>query len=114
MLRDKVKVVQQGLIRDEWDFIALDIVDWNRFQGVWANPAEAMQAISSWFIGKATYTIIEYDMSAAPYRHDWPDWPHAGFHEGLGRLFWNTFHACYVGELHFADEPDFFGRITYP
>lgn len=114
MAKGNVEILKQGLIKSEWDLIALDIVDWSRSYGFWRDPAEQMQAVSSWFMGKATYTVLRYDMRAAPHRSDWPGWRHEGFHSLLGQLFWNTFHTFYKGELHFSDEPDFYGKIVGP
>ena len=51
-------VVEQKLIESERDIMKLDIIDWNRLNGSWANSFDALQTITSWFVHKAYYTIL--------------------------------------------------------
>lgn len=107
------RIIEQNLISSQYDFVKLDIIDWNRLNGTSETPADAMRDISSWFIGRACYTIVEHDLRHAPIRNDFPQWQHVGRrHAALARLFWNDFlHHYPKSDLHFADEPDFSGTL---
>lgn len=106
-----MKLLKQKKIESPLDIMELDIIDWNRLNGSWNNAGEALQSISSWFVGSAHYTIIEHDLSHAPERDDWPGWDHVGNHEPLGRLYWNDFHYHRAGKITFSDAPDFYGQF---
>jgi hypothetical protein len=103
-------VEEQGLIESERDIMKLDIIDWNRLNGSWANSFDALQTIASWFVQKAYFTVVKHDLRFAP-NIDWPGWKHAGSHEYLGHLYWNDFYYRQRGNLVFSDEPGFFGVI---
>jgi len=104
-------IVEQGFFTSELDIMKLNIFDWNRLNGSWRNPADALRTISSWFVRNAGYTLAREDLTAFPERDDWPGWKHAGRHERLGRLYWNAFHASEMGMITFSDEPDFHGTL---
>ena len=108
------KIIEQKVIEDWYDVMKLDIIDWDRLNGSWHNPADALLSIVDWFAGTARYMIVEYDLRQAPKRSDWPGWDHLGNHKFLGQLFWNTFYARNLGKLIFSDEPDFYGSLTLP
>ena len=40
-------VVEQRLIESEGEIMKLDIIDWNRLDGSWANSFDALQTIAS-------------------------------------------------------------------
>lgn len=107
-----MKVLDQGFFQSDYDILKLNIIDWNRLNGTWGNPGDAIRTITSWLVGRAGYTVLESDLHRYPVRNDWPGWEHPGDHERLGRLYWNCFHASHLGELHFSDAPDFYGRIV--
>jgi len=107
-------IIEQKLFTSELDIMKLNIIDWNRLNGSWRNPAEALRTISSWFVGNAAYTILRADLTEFPERSDWPGWKHAGRHERLGRLYWNAFYDSDMGTITFADEPDFSGMLIFP
>jgi len=73
-----------------------------------------MHITDRWFAGRTGYTVVKVDMQRFPERSDWPGWDHVGCHEALGKLYWNTFHAVFIGELKFSDAPDFEGTIHIP
>lgn len=104
-------MIEQGIFQSSYDILKLNIIDWNRLNGTWQHPGDAIRTISSWVIGRAGYTIIEDDLHAYPERTDWPGWEHPGNHERLGRLYWNSFYAAQTGVLRFSDAPDFYGTI---
>lgn len=104
-------IIDQRMIYNSQDVLKLKIIDWNRLNGYWNNPAEALDAITSWFAGNAYYSIIEHDIRAAPQRDDFPGWKHVGAHEEIGELFWNDFHDRLNGKLTFSDSPDFYGEL---
>jgi hypothetical protein len=99
------------LFKSQFDLMALNIVDWNRLNGYWDNPAEALETLSSWFVGTSYYTVVDLDITKAPERDDFPGWEHVGGHERIGKLYWNWFHASLKGKLVFSDSPDFYGEI---
>lgn len=109
-----MKILEQGTIKDSYDIMKLNIIDWNRLNGSWSNAGEALKTITSWFKGRAQYSIVEYDLTIAPNRNDWPEWNHIGNHERMGRLYWNTFKGREIeGEtLVFSDAPDFYGKMV--
>jgi len=109
----QMPVVEQRLIESERDIMKLDIIDWNRLNGSWANSFDALQTIASWFAHKAYYTVVKHDLRFAP-NIDWPRWKHAGSHEYLGHLYWNDFYYRQRGNLVFSDEPDFHGTLNHP
>lgn len=93
------------------DLFKLNIIDWNRLNGYWSNPLEALQSVGSWFTNTSHYTVMAIDITKAPQRTDFPGWDHVGHHEQVGELYWNWFHANHKGELHFSDSPDFYGNF---
>lgn len=108
-----MKVLEQKEFSSPEDIGNLHIIDFNRCNGLWNNnPFKAIQAVSSMLVGRASYTVIDHDLRMYPDRNDFPTWQHAGDHYDLGRLYWNMFHATYVGELRFSDMPDFSGTLT--
>lgn len=113
MATTHVKVLEQGLIRDEYDILKLDIVDLGRRNGYWKNPADALRYLVTTLAGRAYYSIKQCDLCEAPARDDWPGWEHVGYHEEMGKLYWNWFHARYTGETSFSDSPDFFGHLRF-
>jgi hypothetical protein len=107
-----MKVLKKGRFESSIDLMKLNIIDWNRLNGFWDDPGKALESIASWFIGCATYTVIEYDLRNVPDRDDFPGWDHVGHHENMGRLFWNDFFYHFPdGKLQFADAPDFYGSF---
>jgi hypothetical protein len=110
-----INVIEQGIIQSVSDLGKLRIIDWNRTNGYWGhNPVRAMRIIDQCFTGRTGYTVVKIDMQRFPERSDWPSWDHVGCHEQLGKLYWNTFHATFTGELKFSDAPDFEGTIHFP
>jgi len=109
-----MEVIEQEFFTSELDIMKLGIIDWNRLNGSWRNPQDALQTISSWFLLGAAYTIIQQDLTEFPDRDDWPGWRHAGRHDRLGRLYWNAFYGSDMGTITFADEPDFSGTLVFP
>lgn len=106
------RIIKQCEIQSIDDLVNLDIIDWHRLNGTSSSPLVAMRDVSSWFIGRAGYTIIECDLHQFPTRDDWPGWEHSGNHEGIGRLYWNYFYAQHPdSQLTFSDEPDFYGFL---
>lgn len=110
-----MKVVKEGWITSTRDFVSLKIVDWTRIQLYWQNSLDAMESISSWFVGRAYYQIIDINLTKYPERDDFPTWKHIGdSHNKLGRLYWNhfkySFHESSV--LTFGDCPDLQGKIV--
>ena len=108
-----MRIIEQKIITSQYDLVHLDIIDWNRLNGTSATITDAMHDISSWFIERATYTVIEHDLRHAPIRNDFPEWDHiSNGHQMLARLFWNDFHYHHPNStLVFADEPDFSGTF---
>src|SRR6266702_7478194 len=109
-----MEVIAQKIFKSELDIMKLNIIDWNCLNGSWRNPADAVRTISSWFLGRAVYTIAREDLAEFPERDDWPGWKHVGRHERLGRLYWNAFYGSDMGTITFADEPDFSGTLIFP
>ena len=107
-----MKIIEQKTFTSELDIVSLDIIDWNRLNGSWENPAEAIRTISSWFLNQASYTIAEFDLTKVPQHDGWPGWQHAGNHEYLGRLYWNAFQHAQMGTIRFHDAPDFSGVLS--
>ncbi len=58
----QMPVVEQKLIESERDIMKLDIIDWNRLNGSWANSFDALQTIASWFAHNAYYTVVKHDL----------------------------------------------------
>lgn len=108
-----LKILEQGLIASQRDILKLNIINWKGLNGYWSNMADALDTISSFFVGQAHYTIIETSLRDAPNRDDFPGWSHVGNHEYYGRLYWNWFHYNHKGELHFSDSPDFYGTLRW-
>lgn len=107
-------IVDHGIIRDQNDFLKLDIVDWTRYHAHWKNPQACMKRVSAVFINQYAYKIIDLNLLAYPQRNDFPGWRHVGNHEEMGQLYWNHFHHDFPGsELYFHDSPDFGGVIRY-
>ena len=105
-------VVKRGVLSSLEDIFELNIIDWNRLYS-WRNAIEAARTIASWFADKATYTIIDHDLRAAP-SLPWSGWNHTGGHDQLGHYFWNDFYAHHTGELLLKDEPDLEGYLIRP
>src|SRR6266567_6954646 len=61
-----MEVIEQKIIKSELDIMKLNIIDWNRLNGSWRNPADAVRTISSWFLGRAMYTIAREDLTEFP------------------------------------------------
>jgi len=80
--------IEHGLIKTESDIFKLNIMDWNRLNGYWCSPSEAVHTIASWFKGHTHYTVMDADLREAPDRGDFPGWDHVGDHERQGRLYW--------------------------
>jgi hypothetical protein len=92
--------------------LALDIIDWNRLNGYWTNPAEALHDIASVLVNGSAYSIWQTAFHLAPARSDWPGWSHPGQHVPIAQLFWNWFFWKKKGTLAFADAPDFSGTLV--
>lgn len=107
-------IIEHGEIKSVRDLLKLGIIDWNRLNNYWENADEAASAIVSWLDGsKATYGIVDHDLSAVPDRGDWPGWKHVGLHPEMGKMYWNYFHYSFNGTLHFSDAPDFHGTLQF-
>jgi hypothetical protein len=105
-----IEIISQGYIETPYDFVRLDLVDWNRAKV--HERQHIMDAISSWFVCTSYYYILKVDLLAYPERNDFPGWKHAGHHEDMGKLYWNFFHDHFEeGTLKFADSPDFSGSF---
>ena len=106
-----ITVMEEGVIRSLGEFLRLDFIDWKRER----NSHLAMDSLGSYFINRASYTILEVDLYQYPERSDFPVWHHTGSnHTEVGKAFWNFFHYYYKGsELHFHDMPDFSGVIRH-
>ena len=108
-----MEVIRQFTISSAIDLLGLDIIDFNRLNGVWKDPGEAMNTILSWFDGVAIATEVKvHDYFNAPMRDDFPGWKHIGTHEKIGRYYWNWFWWHHEnGNLYFSDAPDFYGNL---
>ena len=113
-----MKIQSRKKITDMLDIVELDIIDFNRLNGVWANPADAMRTIFSWFnpenyhgYNVATITVADIpDFFDAPMRDDFPEWEHLGNHLETATAYWDWFYWRHPkGELILSDSPDFQG-----
>lgn len=111
----EVIVTRQGAIRSMRDFVNLNIVDWSRYEIAWENPLDAMVSLSSWFVGKCYYSILQTNLCEYPEQDGFPAWNHSGPHADMGRAFWNHFRYrfCDQSVLQFSDSPDFYGVIIH-
>ncbi len=104
-------IVKQGVFTCSQDLLDLNIIDFSRVDSWKGGSHEALGSIASWFIGRAVYTVMHYDLTQAPPQPDWPGWGHTGEHAYYARLFWNDFYWKRLGELRFGDSPDFSGTM---
>lgn len=107
-------IITEGptLFTTPYQVMGLNIMDFNRPNGVWSNPGDALETISSWLIHRARFTKIEVmDFEDAPVRDDCPDWKHYGkTHGPIGENLRNWFYWKFPhSKLALADEPDFYG-----
>ena len=109
----QIEVLEQGMIESPIDLLKLDVVDWNRLNGYWRNPGEALERVGSWFVNTTRYAKLHINLYSYPERDDFPGWKHRGDHEKMGQLFWNYFHYRFKGTLAYSDCPDFEGTLTY-
>ena len=102
------------------DILSLDIIDFNRLNGYWDNPAQALDTIFSWFnpelycgYNVATITKVRIpNFNDAPIRTDFPGWSHVGGHEAIAKDYWDWFYWNHPGgNLHLSDSPDFYGNF---
>lgn len=105
-------ITKQKYITTPYDILELDIIDFNRLNGVFRDTREALETVFSWFNNTAVVTdaIID-DFFDAPKRIDWPGWDHCGNHPEIGELYWNWFFWKGLGTIQFSDSPDFHGTI---
>jgi hypothetical protein len=109
-----MEIVEQKLITSICDIGHINIIDFNRCNGLWENNfVTALEVIGNWLIGNTVYTVIREDMRKYPDRNDFPRWGHVGNHRSLGKRYWNMFHALFQGTLTFHDMPDFSGTIIF-
>ncbi len=107
-----LEIREQGYVTSAAAIGRLNIIDFNRCNGVWRNNTVlALQAVCTSLVGKTYYSIFECDMTQFPNRDDFPAWHHAGNHHVLARQYWNMFHALFRGQLQFHDSPDFSGTF---
>ncbi|HEX2614877.1 MAG TPA: hypothetical protein VHL10_05240 [Nitrososphaera sp.] len=110
-----MKVLQQGVFRSAEEVTALHMIDFKRTNGYWEdNTLKGIETVASWLVGTTAYTVAEIDLSRYPTRSDWPGWNHRGYHEPIGKLYWNFFFAQFEkqgGKLCFSDAPDFAGSF---
>jgi len=112
-----MKIIEQRFIESPLDILELNIIDFNRLNGVWGNPREAIDTIFSWFdpmlTPGAVFTICNIDdFERAPDRDDFPDWKHIGSHVEIAKYFWNWFFFNHPnGHLRLSDSPDFWGNF---
>lgn len=108
-----MEIISQKMIKDPFDILELNIIDFNRLNGSWNNQGDALKTIFSWFKNTAMVTRIKVDdFRNAPVLDNWPGWEHAGYHEKIGQLYWNWFYCNHPGgEIHFSDSPDFWGLM---
>jgi len=109
-----IKIISKKLITTPFDLMNESFIDFNRLNGCFKSPAEAIRNIFSWFDHRATMTIVDiFIFHDAPKRNDFPGWNHIGNHSSLGKLYWNWFFLNHPdGELHFGDSPDFYGNFA--
>lgn len=114
-----MKIIKQDIIRTEYDLTDRGIIDWNRLNGNWRNASDAIRTVSSWFINRAAYTVIEHNLAQYP-TFDCPlewhsfEWSHVGeAHHRLGQMYWNFFQQEQLGSIHFSDSPDFWGTFNF-
>src|SRR5258708_32356864 len=113
MSMDQHRLIDQGIIRTEGDFLRLQMVDWNRYAPYYTSPQHAMHVVSSWYLHTGVFALYDVPLDQYPERADFPTWDHpGGVHRALASAFWNYFHACYMGTLFFADMPDFSGYVV--
>ena len=110
-------------LKTQNDVLSLDIIDWNRLNGHWRNPGEALNTISSWLTlnghGGFFASWLEIDSWREYYhgnhrRNDFPGWEHVGSHVEVGMAYWDWFMDTREDDrdcLKFSDSPDFFGTI---
>lgn len=109
-----MEIIRQFVIKDEMDLMSLNIIDWNRLNGCWYSPDEAVVTITSWFRGHALATecVIHNFKDAPEAEKPFPGWDHVGGHESEGMLYWNWFYWNHPGGvLKFSDSPDFYGKF---
>ena len=109
------KTIELKTIRD---ILSLDIVDLNRLNGYWSNPAECIDSMWSWLTmnGKGGFfaSWVEPDTWGQHTREDFPEWKHVGNHVSVGIDYWAWFMSTRQNDsdsLSFSDSPDFYGDI---
>lgn len=101
---------RHGLFKSPSDLLSLEIIDFNRLNGSWANPGAAMDTIFSHLRdGRASYVVYDVpEFWEAPLSPGFPEWNHVGNHPAIGRQLWNWFRwRLPEYELKFMDSPDF-------
>jgi hypothetical protein len=110
-----MEVLERRMIESVYDLTDLGIIDWHRLNGYWRNEADAIEAVASWFIGKAEYLILRCDLTKYPLLDQAQfEWKHVGEgHRRLGYLYWNYFQQRKIGTIAFGDQPDFWGEFVF-
>ena len=108
-----MEILSQKLIQDPLDLLDVSFIDFNRLNGHWKCPGDAIRTIFSWYDSMATMTVARIpNFREAPERDDWAGWNHVGSHEEIGKWYWNWFFWNHPeGELTLSDQPDFFGSF---
>jgi hypothetical protein len=112
-----MKLKTQKQIKTKDDIFELGIIDFNRLNGVFQNPNDALNTIFSWYELGAIVSIIDCSdiWGEVKTRNDFPGWKHVGTHVEVGKKYWDFFWANFEGLentwLQFSDSPDFQGAI---
>jgi hypothetical protein len=110
-----VQIIERKMIESVYDLTDLGIIDWHRLNGYWRNEADAIEAVASWFIGRAEYSIVQCDLTKYPMLDkEQFKWKHVGEgHWQLGYKYWSYFKQRNIGTIAFGDQPDFWGEFLF-
>lgn len=108
-------ILSHGIVRNEGDFLRLNIIDWKRYTHYWESEQGAIDSVAPSFVNRCLFKVVRVNLYEYPKRNDFPGWEHPGNHPAIGKLYWNHFRFVFPeSRLCFSDMPDLFGFIQQP